>query len=97
MENEEDETRVALDVTREEEGEIENDPKENQINLFGEGEINDVFLTKEERDLFVPAQQDDIPIASKNYKKGYQNTIMEVHKQYNMRNRKVPSNPPKKV
>jgi len=45
------------------------------------------FLTKEEQDLFLLAQQDVTRTESKDYKKRYQNAIMEVNKQYNWRNR----------
>lgn len=42
-------------------------------------------------------KKESMPIETKDYKKGYQNVIMEVQKQYNLRNKKVPINPPKKV
>lgn len=80
-----------------EENETADELEENQSNLFCEGEINNVFLTKEEQDLFLLAQQDVMSIESEDYKMGYQNAIMEVHKQYNLRNKKVAANPPKKI
>jgi hypothetical protein len=62
----------------------------------------DVFLTKEEHDQFMDAndkfmqENDDmLSMETKEYKKGYQNAIMQFQKQYNLRNKKVPANPPK--
>lgn len=45
--------------------------EENQINLFGEDETVDVFLTKEDQDLSLSMQSTEIPNESEYYKKGF--------------------------
>lgn len=59
--------------------------KENQINQFEESDIDHIFFTKEKKDQFFLSQPEEIPLESGDYKQGYQNAIMEVHKQYNLR------------
>jgi hypothetical protein len=61
-----------------------------------------VFLTKEEHDQFMDENDnfmkdnDDIlSMEIEYFKKGYQNAIMHLQKQYNFRSKKVLSNPPK--
>jgi hypothetical protein len=61
-----------------------------------------VFLTKEEHDQFMDAndkfmqENDDLlSMETKEYKKEIQNTILQFQKQYNLRIKKVPANPPK--
>jgi hypothetical protein len=61
-----------------------------------------VFLTKEEHDQFMNANDkfmqdndDMLSMETKDFKKGYQNAIMQLQKQYNLRSKKVPTNPPK--
>jgi ribonuclease HI len=61
-----------------------------------------VFLTKEEHDKFMDEndkfmqENDDmLSMETKEYKKGYQNAIMQFQKQYNLRNKKVLANPQK--
>jgi hypothetical protein len=61
-----------------------------------------VFLTKEEHDRFMDAndifmQENDerLSVEKEDYQKGLQNAIMQLQKQYNLRSKKVPANPPK--
>ena len=49
----------------------------NIFTFFGE-ERDDVFLTKEEEDMFSQPHEDIMHMESKEYKMGYQNSIMEV-------------------
>lgn len=66
--------------------------KKNQINLFEESEIDHIFLTKEEQNLFFLSQLEVLPLELDDYKQGYQNAIMDVHRQYNLRSKKVAKN-----
>jgi hypothetical protein len=61
-----------------------------------------VFLTKEEHDQFMDAndlfmQDNDerLSVEKEDYQKGLQNSIMQFQKQYNLRSKKVSGNPPK--
>ena len=46
------------------------------------------FLTKEEKGLFSLTQTEVKYEESEDYKQGFQNTIMELHRQYNLRSKK---------
>jgi hypothetical protein len=46
-------------------------------------------------DKFMQDNDDMLSMETKEFKKGYQNAIMQLHKQYNLRSKKVPANPPK--
>jgi hypothetical protein len=59
----------------------------------------EVFLTKEEHgqfmdenDKFMQENDDMLSMETKEYKKGYQNDIMQFQKKYNLKNKKVPAN-----
>ena len=67
------------------------------MNIVGDGETDDISLTKEEKDLFFLSQSKLIHTKYEDYKKGYQNSIMEVYKKYNIINIKSTTNPPKKI
>ena len=61
-----------------------------------------VFLTKEEHDQFMDANDkfiqdndDMLSLEIEQFKKGYENSIMKLQKQYNLRSKKVPVNLPK--
>jgi hypothetical protein len=61
-----------------------------------------VFLTKEEHDQFMDAneifmqdEEERLSVEREYYQTGLQNAIMQFQRQYNLRNQKVPSNPPK--
>jgi hypothetical protein len=61
-----------------------------------------VFLTKEEHDQFMDANEifmqdndERLLVEKEDYQTGLQNAIMQFQKQYNLRNKKVSANPPK--
>jgi hypothetical protein len=61
-----------------------------------------VFLTKEEHDpfmdeneIFMQKNDERLLVEKEDYQRGLQNAIMQFQKQYNLRNKKVPANPPK--
>lgn len=47
--------------------------------------------------MFSQPKEDIMHMESKDYNMGYQNSIMEVQRQYNLRNRNVPINAPKNL
>jgi hypothetical protein len=62
----------------------------------------EVFLTKEEHDQFMDAseiflqdEEERLSVEREDYQTGLQNAIMQFQRQYNLRNQKVPPNPPK--
>ena len=69
--------------------------EEIQVNLLVVDDDDIVFLTKEEWCLFSPAQNELEWEESEDYKQGFENDIMEVHRIYNLRSKKN-SNTPKK-
>ena len=54
-------------------------------------------MTKGEKHQFLLLQLEKNPLESREYKQGYQNAIMEVHRQYNLRSRKTIDTAPKKI
>ena len=54
-------------------------------------------MTKEEQYQFLLSQPGKITLGSEEYKQGYRNNIMEVHRQYNLKSRKTTDAPPKKI
>jgi hypothetical protein len=56
-----------------------------------------IFLTQEEHDLFLLSQKEVNEEAEETKKKAFENVIMEVHRQYNLRRKKANDNPPKKA
>ena len=71
------------------------------MNCYDDKETK-VFLTKEEHDQFMDAseiflqdEEERVSIERENYETGLQNAIMQFQRQYNLRNQKVPPNPPK--
>ena len=67
----------------EDEGVVE-EVEEIQVNLMGINNEDIVFLTEEEKDLFCLIQTEIEFEGSKDYKQGFENAIMEVHKKYNL-------------
>jgi len=63
---------------------------DNQINLMGINDDGIVFLTQEEHEIFHLAQTKLDSEESDEYKQGFENAIMEVHMQYNLRSKKNP-------
>ena len=68
----------------EDEGVVE-ELEEIQINQMGITNEDIVFLAKEEQDLFSLTQTEVEFEKSKDYKQGFENAIMEVHRKYNLR------------
>jgi hypothetical protein len=63
-----------------------------------------VFLTKEdhhqfmdENDKFMKDNDDILSLETKEFKKGYQNAIMQLQKQYNLKRKKVSANPTREL
>jgi hypothetical protein len=77
--------------------EIVEDLDDVQINLMGINDNDYVFLTQEEQDLFLLSQTEVDHEESEDYKQGFENAIMEVHRQYNLRSKKSTDNPTKKT
>ena len=71
----------------EEEGEII-EPEENHINLIGYDNEEDVFLTEEEQGFFSSDQTDTNYEDFEDYHLGFENAIMEIHNQYDLRRKK---------
>lgn len=78
----------------EEEGEII-EPEESHINLIGSDNEDDVFLTKEEQGFFSSDQTDTNHEDFEDYCLGFENSIMEVHRQYFLRRKKNLDTPKK--
>ena len=64
------------------------EPEENHINLIGYDNEEDVFLTEEEQGFFSSDQNDTNYEDSEDYHLGFENAIMEIHKQYDIRRKK---------
>jgi hypothetical protein len=56
-----------------------------------------IFLTQEEHELFLLSQTEVNEEAEETEQQAFENAIMEVHRQYNLRRKKENENPPKKV
>ena len=56
-----------------------------------------IFLTQEEQELFLLSQTKVSEEADDNEQQEFENAIMEVHKQYNLRSKKIDENSPKKI
>lgn len=69
---------------------------ENQKNLMGTNEDDSVFLTQEEQELFLLTQMELESKESDDYKYGFENSILEFHRQYNLRRNKINDNSNKK-
>lgn len=65
------------------------DPEQDtQINLMGLDEEETVFLTQDNQELYIFQQLQTQCGESFDYKQGYDSSIFEVHKQYNLRSKK---------
>lgn len=60
-----------------------------QINLMGINDDNTIFLTEKEYELYMLQQLLLESRESFDYKQGYEFSINEVHKQYNLRSKKI--------
>jgi hypothetical protein len=67
------------------------------INLMGVHDDESIFLTQEEHELFLLSQTEVNEEAEETEQQAFENAIMEVHRQYNLRSKKENDNPPKKV
>jgi hypothetical protein len=67
------------------------------INLMGVHDDESIFLTQEEQELFLLSQTEVNEEAEETEQQAFENAIMEVHRQYNLRNKKMNDNPPKKA
>jgi hypothetical protein len=56
-----------------------------------------IFLTQEEHEIFLLSQTKVNEEAEKIEQQDFENTIMEVHRQYNLRSKKINDNSPKKA
>lgn len=70
--------------------------EENQINLMGTNEDDSDFLTQEEYELFLLTQMELESEEYDDYKNRFENAILEVHRQYNLRSKKNNDNSKKK-
>jgi hypothetical protein len=64
------------------------------INLMGINDNDSIFLTQEEHDLF-PLSQTEVD-EEESEQQAFENAIMEVHRQYNLRSKNSNDNPTKK-
>ena len=60
---------------------------EDHVNLIGSDNGDDVFLTEEEQGFFSSEPKEDTYEESKDYRLGFENAIMEVHKHYYLRSK----------
>ena len=67
--------------------------EENHVNLIGSDSEDVVFLTEEEQGLFSSNQTERTYEDCEEYKLGFQNAIVEVHRQYDLRSRKTQGTP----
>jgi hypothetical protein len=67
------------------------------INLMGIHDDESIFLTQEEHEMFLLSQTEVNEEADKTEQEAFENAIMEVHRQYNLRSKKANDNPPKKT
>ena len=78
----------------EDEGIVE-EIEENHINMLGVNNEDTIFLNEEEQGIFTPYEEESLE--SIDYKQGFENAIMEVHKQYDLRSKKNQETPKKKT
>jgi hypothetical protein len=69
------------------------------INLMGDHDHDheSIFLTQEEHEIFLLSQTEVNEEAEKTEQQAFENAIMEVHRQYNLRSKKTNENSPKKA
>jgi hypothetical protein len=67
------------------------------INLMGVHDDESIFLTQEEHEIFLLSQTEVNEEAEETEQQAFENAIMEVHRQYNLRRKRENDNPPKKV
>lgn len=62
--------------------------EENHVNLIGSDSEGDDFLTEEEQGFFSSEQTENNHEDSEDYQLGFENAIMEVHRQYDLRRKR---------
>jgi ribonuclease HI len=67
------------------------------INLMGVHDDESIFLTQEEHEIFLLSQTEVNEEADETEQEAFENAIMEVHRQYNLRSKRENDNPPKKT
>jgi hypothetical protein len=55
-----------------------------------------IFLTQEEKEVFLISQTEVSEEAKETKQQAFENSIMEVHRQYNLRSQKTNENPQKR-
>ena len=65
------------------------------MNMLGVNNEDIFFLTEEEQGIFTPYEEESLE--SEDYKQGFENAIMEVHKQYDLRSKKNQDTPKRKT
>ena len=71
--------------------------EDTHINLMGIHDNEAIFLTQEEQELFLLSQIEMSEEAKEIEQQAFENSIMEVHRQYNFHSKKMDENSPKKV
>ena len=71
-----------------EEGRETEEPEENHVNLIGSDNESDFFLTKEKHGFFSSNQTETNYEDSEDCQLGFENAIMEFHRQYDLRRKK---------
>jgi hypothetical protein len=71
--------------------------EDTHINLMGIHDNKAIFLTQEEQELFLLNQTKVSEEAEDAEQKAFENAILEVHRQYNLRSKKTEGSSPKKT
>jgi ribonuclease HI len=78
-------------------GEVIEELEDTHINLMGIHDNEAIFLTQEEQELFLLNQTKVSEEAEDAEQQAFENAILEVHRQYNLRSKKTEGNSPKKT
>jgi hypothetical protein len=78
-------------------GEVNEELEDTHINLMGIHDNEAIFLTQEEQELFLLNQTKVSKEAEDAGQQAYENAILEVHRQYNLRSKKTEGNSSKKT
>jgi hypothetical protein len=71
--------------------------EDTHINLMGIHDNEAIFLTLEEHEIFLLSQTEVSEEAKETEQQATENSIMDVHRQYNLRSKKIDENSPKKI
>ena len=85
--------RILLKKIKEE-GIVE-EVEESHINMLGTNEEDTAFITRKEQVIYIPYEEESLDFAD--YQQGFENAIIEVHKQYDLRSKKNQEVPKKKT